>query len=119
MLTLPRLLGLFTEAVFILLGVLIAWLAWSGRVVFDRHSISWIILGAALILWGLRALQNAGQWSMRWQNLVRGASLVLVGVAMLGAVQAPFPWVGPMIAAAGLSLVLRGLLGALFILRSR
>jgi hypothetical protein len=119
MLTPPRLLRLFTEAVFVLLGFLIAWLACSGRVVFDRHAISWITLGASLILWGLRALQNAGPWSARRQNLVRGASLVLVGVTMLAAVQAPFPWVGPMIAAAGVLLVLRGLLSVLFILRSR
>lgn len=119
MLTAPRLLGLFIEIIFVLLGLLIAWLAWSGRVLFDRHSASWIILGAALILWGLRALQNAGQWSQRWQNLVRGASLVLVGVAMLAAVKAPFIWVGPMIASAGLLLVARGLLSAMLILRSR
>jgi hypothetical protein len=119
MLTAPRLLGLFIEVVFVLLGFLIAGLAWSGRVLFDRHSTSWIILGAVLVLWGLRALQNAGPWSTRWQNLVRGASLVLVGVAMLAAVEAPFRWVGPMIAAAGLLLVLRGLLSSVFILRSR
>lgn len=119
MLTVPRPLRLFIEVVFVLLGFLIAWLAFSGRVLFDRRSISWIILGAALILWGLRALQNAGQWSMRWQNLVRGASLVLVGVAMLAAVKAPFSWVGPMIGAAGFVLVLRGLLSSVFILRSR
>jgi hypothetical protein len=117
MLTAPRLLRLFIEVVFILLGLLIAWLAWSGRVVFDRHALSWIILGAALILWGLRALQNAAQWSVRRQNLVRGASLVLVGATMLAAVKAPFTWVAPMIAAAGLLLVLRGLIGSLLILR--
>lgn len=115
----PRLLRLFIEVVFILLGFLIAWLAWSGHVLFDRHSLSWIILGAALILWGLRALQNAGQWAMRGQNLVRGASLALVGVIILAAVKAPFNWVGPMIAAAGLLLVLRGVLSSLLILRSR
>lgn len=119
MLTLPRLLRLFIEVIFVLLGLLIAWLASSGRVLFDRHSISWIILGAALILWGLRALQNAGQWSMRWQNLVRGASLVFVGIAMLAAVKAPFSWVGPIIAGAGLLLVLRGVLSAVLLLRSR
>jgi hypothetical protein len=119
MLTVPRLLGLFIEVIFVLLGLLIAWLAFSGRVFFDRHSISWIILAAALILWGLRALQKTGQWSQRWQNLVRGASLALVGVTMLAAVGAPFSWVGPMIAAAGLLLVARGLLSSVLILRSR
>ncbi len=119
MLTAPRLLRLLIEVVFVLLGFLIAWLALSGRVVFDRHSLSWIILGAALILWGLRALQNAGQWSMRRQTLIRGTSLVLVGVAMLAAVKAPFNWVGPMIASAGSLLVLRGLLSAVLLLRAR
>ena len=52
MLTPDRLLGVMIELIFVLLGALVAWLALRGRILVDRHSIRWLILGA-----GSRALQ--------------------------------------------------------------
>src|SRR5262245_26955045 len=63
MLTPERLLGIFIELIFVMLGGLLIWLGLrgpiSGRIV-DRHSVSWLILGVALTLWGLRALYKPG-----------------------------------------------------------
>jgi hypothetical protein len=120
MLTPERLLRLMIEFIFVLLGALLVWLGLAGpahgRTV-DRHSISWLILSGALILWGLRGLYKPGQWWLRWQNWTRGLSLGLLGVLMLVISRVPFLWVGPMLAAGGGLLVLRGLIAALLILR--
>ena len=55
MLTPQRLLRLVIEVIFVLLGVLVVWLALTGRILVERHRLSWMILSVALILWGLRA----------------------------------------------------------------
>jgi hypothetical protein len=44
---------------------------------------------------------------------------VLLGALMLVISRAPFSWVGPMLAAGGGLLVLRGLVGTIFIVRPR
>jgi hypothetical protein len=119
MLTPERLLRLMIEVIFILLGLLVIWLGLARPVYVDRHSIPWLILSAAVILWGLRALPRRGQWWARWEHWTRGLSLVLLGVLMLVISRAPFSWVGPMLAAGGGLLVLRGLVGRMFIVRPR
>src|SRR5882762_2310479 len=68
---------------------------------------------------GLRALYKPGQWWLRWQNWTRGLSLSLLGVLMLVISRVPFVWVGPMLAAGGGLLVLRGMIGAFLIFRPR
>jgi len=122
MLTPERLSRLMIEFIFVLLGALLVWLGLAGpahgRTV-DRHSAAWLILSAALIVWGLRALYGPGQWWLRWQNWTRGLSLALLGVLMLVITRVPFPWVGPMLAAGGGLLVLRGMIAAFLILRPR
>ena len=122
MLTPERLQRLMIEFIFVLLGALLVWLGLAGpahgRTV-DRHSIAWLILSVALILWGLRALYRPGQWWLHWQNWTRGLSLALLGILMLVTSRVPFLWVGPMLAAGGGLLVLRGLLGAFLIFRPR
>jgi hypothetical protein len=122
MLTPERLLRLMIEFIFILLGSLLVWLGLAGlahgRTV-DRHSKAWLILSVALILWGLRALYKPGQWWLRWENWTRGLSLALLGVLMLVITRAPFHWVGPMLAAGGVLLVVRGVIGSALILRPR
>jgi hypothetical protein len=122
MLTPERLQRLMIEFIFVLLGALLVWLGLAGpahgRTV-DRHSIAWLILSIALILWGLRALYRPGQWWLRWQNWTRGLSLSLLGVLMLVISRVPFAWVGPMLAAGGAVLALRGIVGSVLILRSR
>src|SRR5215510_8827564 len=122
MLTPERLLGFMIELIFVMLGGLLIWLGLrgpiSGRIV-DRHSVSWLILGVALTLWGLRALYKPGQWWRRWENLTRGLSLVLLGVLMLAMIRVPFSWVEPMLMAAGVVLVIRGIVSSAFLLRPR
>ena len=122
MLTPERLQQLTIEFILVLLGALLVWLGLAGpahgRTV-DRHSIAWLILSVALILWGLRALYKPGQWWLRWQNWTRGLSLSLLGVLMLVISRVPFAWVGPMLAAGGAVLALRGIVGSAVILRPR
>src|SRR5438132_14361799 len=122
MLTPERLQRLIIEFIFVLLGALLVWLGLAGpargRTV-DRHSMAWLILSIALILWGLRALYKRGQWWSRWENWTRGLSLTLLGVVMLAISRAPFQWVGRLFAVAGLLLIIRGLVGSIVVLRPR
>jgi hypothetical protein len=119
MLTPERLLRLMIEVIFLLLGILVIWLGVEQRIYVDRHSIPWLILSVALILWGLRALPRQGQWWARWENWTRGLSLTLLGVLMLLISRSPFSWVGPTLAAGGGLLAVRGLIGSILILRPR
>jgi len=122
MLTPERLLRLIIELIFILLGGLLIWFAFVGPIygrTVDRHSLSWVILSVALILWGLRALYKPGQWWLRWENRTRGLSLVLLGILMLAISRVPFSWVGPLLATAGGLLVLRGVIGSALIYRRK
>jgi hypothetical protein len=121
MLTPERLLRLMIEVIFILLGGLLVWLGLAGPIygrTVDRHSIPWMILSVALMLWGIRALPRRGQWWARWESWARGLSLILLGALMLAISRVPFPWVGPMLAAGGVLLVVRGLIGSIFILKA-
>jgi len=117
MLSPARLTELMVELVFLLLGTLVVWLGFSGRIYFDRRSDSWLILSVALLAWGLLAIARPGQWWARWQKWNRGLSLLLLGVIMLVATRVPFLWLGKLLAIAGVVLILRGILGALLILR--
>src|SRR5258708_39885875 len=119
MLTPERLLRFLIELIFVLLGLLVIWLGLARRIYMDRHGAAWLILSVALIAWGLRALYSPGQWWLRLQNWTRGLSLVLLRILMLVISCVPFPWVGPMVAAGGGLLVLRGTSCAYLVLRSR
>ncbi len=119
MLTPQRVLRLMIEVIFLLLGVLVVWLALTGRILVARRNASWLILGVALIVWGLRALYGPNKWWMRWENWTRGLSLTLLGVVMLVISRAPFLWVGPLLAAAGVLMGLRGMIGAALVFRPR
>jgi hypothetical protein len=117
MLTPQRLLRIVIEVIFIFLGALAMWLGSSGQIAFDVNRPGWLILSAALILWGLRALYKPGQWWSRWEHWTRGLSLILLGAMMLAISRAPFQWVGRLIGVAGAVLILRGLIGSILILR--
>ncbi len=119
MLSPERLLRFIVEFIFVLLGVLVVWLGLARRIYVDRHSVAWLILSAALILWGLRALYKPGQWWARWENWTRGLSLVLLGMLMLVITRVPFLWVGPLLAAGGAILALRGIIGSTLLARRR
>jgi hypothetical protein len=120
MLTPQGALRLMIEVIFVLLGVLVVWLALAGRISDEqRHDVRWLILSGALILWGLRALYGPNKWWARWENWTRGLSLTLLGVVMLAISRVPFPWVAPLLATAGVLMCLRGILGAALAFRPR
>jgi hypothetical protein len=119
MLTPQRVLRLTIELIFLLLGVLVIWLALTGRVLVERQKVSWLILGGALIAWGLRALYGPNKWWARWENWTRGLSLTLLGVVMLAISRVPFLWVAPLLATAGVVMGLRGIIGTALVFRPR
>jgi hypothetical protein len=119
MLTPERLLRLIIEFVFVLLGGLVAWLGLSGRIFFDRRGTAWILLGAVLVFWGLRAIYKPSKSRARGEDWTRGISLALLGALMLLMTRVPFAWVGPMLATGGILLALRGIIGSALILRPR
>ena len=84
MLSTNTLLRLFNELVLLLLGGLLVWVALSGRFFPDRRSTPWLGLGVFLLYWGFRAAARAGRYASRWEHYVRGGSLALVGLVMLG-----------------------------------
>ena len=110
---------LISEFVFLLLGALVVWLALNQRISFAIGSVSWLILSAALIAWGLFAFARPGHSSGRWQKWNRGLSLVLLGGIMLLVTRVPFPWVGKLIIVAGVILIARGIVGSFLVLRQR
>jgi len=119
MLSPARLTNLMMELVFLLLGVLVVWLALQRRISFDRHSVTWLVLSGALVAWGLMALAKPGQFWAKWQKWNRGGSLVLLGLDLFAISRVPFEWVWRLFLVAGLILVARGILGALLVLRQR
>jgi hypothetical protein len=119
MLSTERLLRLFIEIVFLLLGGLVVWLGLTGHIFFDRRGKLWLVLSAALIFWGLRALYRPERRWSRGENWTRGLSLTLLGVVMFSISRVPFVWVGPLLAAGGILLALRGILGSVLVFRPR
>jgi hypothetical protein len=116
---------MMTEFIFILLGGFLVWLGLTNRFLnppnFDPRSPAWLGLGAVLIYWGARGwlkTSRAARTSDRAVARIAGTSLVLVGLAMLALVFLAFRWVGLVLAAAGVVLVLRGFLAALLSLRT-
>jgi hypothetical protein len=119
MFTPQQLLRIIIEIIFVLLGALVVWLGLSGHILFDRRKPGWLVLSAAVLLWGLRALYKPVQWWSRTEQWTRGLSLTLLGMVMLAISRVPFLWVGPLLAFAGLLLVVRGLIGSALIFRPR
>ena len=119
MLTPQQALRITIEIIFVLLGGLVVWLGLSEHILFDRRKPGWLLLSAAVIVWGVRALYKPGQWWSRPEQWTRGLSLTLLGVVMLAISRVPFPWVGKLLAFAGVMLMLRGLIGTVLILRPR
>jgi hypothetical protein len=119
MVTPERLLRLIIETIFVMLGGLVVWLGVTGHLFFDRRKTSWIVVSATLTLWGLRAIYKPNKWWAQWENWTRGLSLTLLGVVMLAISRVPFAWVGPLLAAGGVLLMLRGIIGAALVFRPR
>jgi hypothetical protein len=119
MLAADRLVRMVIEIIFILLGGLVVWLGATGQIFFDRRGTPWLVLGIALMLWGVYAFYKPGRGWLRGERWTRGLSLTLLGVIMLVITRVPFLWVGNLFAIAGLVLILRGLAGTVLILRPR
>ena len=117
MLSPARLSQLLVEFIFVLLGLLVLFLALRGQIFFDRHSTTWLAVGLALMVWGVLAIVRAGSWRSRWEKWNRGMSLLLLGVIMLIITHVPFLWVVYLLAAAGVVLIIRGQLAMILILR--
>lgn len=117
MLTPDKMLRVMIEFIFMLLGGLIIWLGLTGHIFFDRRRPGWLILSIAVILWGARALYRPGKYWSRWEDWSRGVTLVLLGLVMGAIARVPFSWVGPLLAACGVLLLLRGLAGSVLVLR--
>src|ERR1700752_4837740 len=101
MLTPQRLLRAIIELLFVLLGGLVIWLGLSGEILvysFNPRRPAWLILSAASILWGLRAMYRPGAGSTPTERWTRGLSLVLLGAVMLAMAEARFQWIGPLVA---------------------
>ena len=102
------------ELLLLLLGILVALLATTGRYAVPHHSASWMGLSGFLIYWGLRAWRRRGRFGAPWASaatVVRGGSLVLVGAVMLAMVWLPFRYAAWLLVVAGGILALRGLAG--------
>lgn len=113
MIGVDRMLRLFVELIFVLLGGLMMWVGWTGhfRYSFDPRGAGWLILSAVVIVWGIRAFFGKKS-AKKWANWTRGISLILVGVVMLAITRATMAQVGPLLTTAGALLVLRGFVGA-------
>jgi hypothetical protein len=121
MLSPANLFRMMTEMIFVLLGGLLVWVGLSGRFIFDPRKPAWLGLGAVLVYWGVRAwakTERVARTAERTAVRVGGASLALVGLMMLGLVFVEFRWVGTVLAIAGGTLVLRGLVSAVLSLRT-
>ena len=112
------LLRMFTELALILLGLLLVQVAVSGRLLWNRRSPVWLGLGLFLIYWGVRAWMRRQSNEPRWAAQLRGASLALLGLLMVGMARLPFTWVGPLLGAAGAVLVARGAISVALMARS-
>ena len=90
MLTPDRLLRLFIEMIFILLGGMVVWLGLTGHIFFDRRRGTWIGVSLALVVWGGRALFPSGKWAAPLERWTRGLSLTVLGLLMFAISRVPF-----------------------------
>ncbi len=123
MVILTRLQQAVSEIVLVLLGGLLLYLGRSGMVSVERRSAAWIAVGVLVVYRGVRsfvqARSGAGRYVTRWEEYVRGGSLLVVGAIMLGTAGLPSSYIGPLLGTAGAILVLRGLANAVLALRPR
>jgi hypothetical protein len=121
---------LLNEFIMLLLGALLVLLAASHRIAMPERRGLWFALGAALILWGLRAgmrpspkskskpPSNTIAKSAPEHAAIRGGSLILVGIMIVAIPLSPLHYEPLLLALAGGVLVLRGLLGSVLLVRS-
>ena len=111
-------LRLFVEAIFILVGLFLLWIALTGRYLFNPRRPSWLLLAALMILWGVRRWWGAARSPARkWRTVgqIGGASLSVAGLLMLSLAWAPLDWAHWLVMATGSVLILRGLVAAILV----
>lgn len=117
MLTPNQVTRLFVEFIFVLLGTLLLWLDLAGKLFVDRHSMGWMGLSIAMLLWGAWALVRPGKKWATGERWVRGVSLALLGSVMMITALVSFVYVRSMMMAVAVVLILRGLMGAWLAMR--
>jgi hypothetical protein len=111
-----QLFRLMNEVVFVLLGALLAWAAFTGHYYFNPRSMAWLLLAGLLIAYGVvAAMWSSGPRSIA---IVRGGSLIIVGLIMLSLSHVILRWVQTMLMLAGATLALRGLIVAVLVMRT-
>ena len=109
---------LLNEFIMLLLGALLILLAASRRIGLPSKPTLWYALGAILILWGLRTGMRPVSKAAHEHAAIRGGSLILVGLIILGVPLVSLHYEALLLALAGGVLVLRGLLGSVLVVRA-
>jgi hypothetical protein len=111
-----QLFRLMNEVVFVLLGALLAWAAFTGHYFSNPRAMTWILLAGLLVAYGaVAAMWSSGPRSIA---IVRGGSLIIVGLIMLALSHVILRWVQPMLIIAGATLAARGLIVAVLVMRN-
>ncbi len=108
---------LLNEFIILLLGALLISLAISGRIGLPGRPMALTLVGIVLIYWGIRAWVRPELDEYRQQGRIRAGSLVLVGILILGIPLLPVRNAELLLEVAGGVLVLRGVLGGVFLVR--
>jgi hypothetical protein len=113
----PQTLRVTNEAIFLLLGALIIWVALTGHYMFNPRGIAWIVMAALLIVYGLVTMRwRADKRVVAW---IRGGSLILVGLIMLSLAYATMATTTPLLITAGAVLAARGFIVVALILSGK
>ncbi|MGA8143074.1 MAG: hypothetical protein WB987_04195 [Candidatus Acidiferrales bacterium] len=116
--TTASLFRLLNEFIVLLLGALLILLAASHRISLPTRPGLWIVLGIALVFWGLRTGMRPEPKTAHEHSAIRGGSLILVGIIIVGVPLVPLQYEALLLALAGGVLVLRGLLGSVLLVRA-
>ena len=103
---------LLSEFIVLLLGALLILLALTRRVGLPTRPSALVFLGVLFLYWGFRAWMRREPDSARVQTYIRGGSLVLVGLLVLGIPLLPIRHANLLLGTTGSVLVLRGVIGA-------
>jgi hypothetical protein len=110
---------ILSEFIFLLLGGLMILIAFTRTIGLPAHPAALVILGVVLIYWGIRTSMRSGPPEDRWPTRIRAGSLALVGLLVLGIRLLPLQKAPLLLEMAGTVLVLRGLTGAVLLMRHR
>jgi hypothetical protein len=111
-----QLFRLLNEVIFLMLGALLVWVALTGRYYFDPSGAAWLLLAGLLVGYGVVAMVwSAGSRAIA---IVRGGSLIVVGLVMLSLARVTLRWVEPMLMTAGVTLGVRGIIVSALVMRT-